>query len=150
MKTTGRIALFMLFVMAASFSTPQALSQSFGNIDTKFIFKLLYFSEGNQLGLAAHVSTTATYPCAGFGIKLTQLRMQDTITVIIGGLIRPNPCFQTESEATGKLFIGPLRSGDYILKIYYRGTSDLYRLTINQFTFSLKSIHIQFTEIGEY
>ena len=150
MKTIRYIAFLTLCVMFASFSTPHAFSQSFGNIDTKFVFKLLYFSEGNQLGLSADVSTTTTYPCAGFGIKLSQSRKQDTITVAIGGLIRPNPCFQTDSEATGKLFIGPLQAGNYILKIYYRGTSDIYILTINQFNFSLKPIQNEFTEIGRY
>ena len=76
--------------------------------------------------------------------------MQDTITVIIGGLIRPNPCFQAESEATGKLFIGPLQSGDYILKIYYRGASDLYALAMSEYTFTVKPIQTEFTEVRGY
>lgn len=144
---TIRITLSLMLLMVAGSFFPPLHSQSFGDIDTKFVFNVMHFSENNNLGLAADVSTTETYPCAGFRITLSQSRVQDTITVSIGGLVRPNPCFQTQSEATGKLFIGPLQQGQYVLRVYYRGQSDLYKLTLGATQFTLQPIQNEFTEL---
>mgnify|MGYP001591532933 CR=1 FL=1 len=145
MNSPCRMVSLLMFAMLAGFSLTH--SQSFGNLETRFVFKLLQFSEGDNLGLAADVSTTSTYPCAGFGIQFRQFRSADTITVYIGGLIRPNPCFQTNDNAASKMFIGPMRLGKYVLRIYYRGVSDLYSLNIGRNRFVIAPLHIEFTEI---
>jgi hypothetical protein len=122
-------------------------AQSDGALDTKFVFRLLLFSEGDRLGLSADVTSTSTYPCAGFGIKVQQLTHADTITIHVGGMLRPNPCFQTSEVATGKFFIGPLSMGKYVLKIYYRGVSDVYSLNVERSRFALAPLRTEFTEM---
>lgn len=119
-------------------------------LDTRFVFKLAHYVEDGKLGLAADVVSTSLYPCEGFGIRFRQYQSGDTITVAIGGLVRPNPCFQTSSEAESKVFIGPLFPGQAFLRISYRGKSDLYELRLTARGFALRRIRSEFTEMHSY
>ena len=140
----------LLVVLDAHTPSLQTRAEELPDIDTKFVFKLAHYVENGKLGLAADVATTSLYPCAGFGIRFRQYQSGDTITVAIGGFIRPNPCFQTSSEAASKVFIGPVMQGQSVLRISYRGQSDLYALSLTARSFALKRIRSGFTEMYSY
>lgn len=145
MNSPRSIGSWLCFAMLCC--TSPGIAQADGAPDTRFVFRLLLFAEGNRLGLAADVSSTATYPCAGFGIKLQQFTNADTITIRVGGVLRPNPCFQAHDVATSKLFVGPLRSGRHILRISYRGAEDLYVLIMQENRYTISALKNDFTEI---
>lgn len=121
------------------------LSQTHGVIDTYFTIVLSPTSE--PAGVVANITTTATYPCEGYRIQTRVTQEYDTMTVHIGGLIRPAPCFATSSTATGSAYLGNIEGGTYFLKISYRGKSDLYKFISSANSFRVVPLHVDFTEL---
>lgn len=140
----ARGVVVLLFVLSLPSVT---CAQSFGNLDTKFVLRVHLFAEGNLLGLAADVSSTTVYPCLGFGIRFSQRITGDTVSLTIGGLVRPTRCHQALDVASGKVFIGPLVTGKYVLRISYREREDLYLVSVRSGQYSIIPRNNTFTEI---
>jgi hypothetical protein len=144
----NRLSAFASFLLSGMLACASPIvAQSDGALDTKFLFRLSLFTEGERLGLSADVTTTSTYPCVGFGIQVRQVLKADTIAISIGGMIRPNPCLQASDIASTKMFIGPLINSTYVLRISYRGTEDMYLLAVRKGQYSITPLYTTFTEI---
>ena len=121
------------------------LSQTSPPLDTRFNIVLTQSSEPE--GVLATLTTTATYPCEGYQLKTRVVRLDDTLTVYVNGLIRPTPCFQTSSNATGTVYLEGISRGVYFLRISYRGESDIYKLIVDDKSFGVISLRSDFTEL---
>lgn len=121
------------------------LSQSHDARDTNFIIALSH-NDAEPGGIVAEITTTATYPCEGYRIQTRLTQNMDTLTVHIGGLIRPSPCFHTSGNAETKILLGNFHS-EILLRISYRGESDMYKITIDNNTFIILPMKKEFTEV---
>ena len=84
-----------------------APAQSLGERDTDFDIALERSYEKPD-GYLVHVTTTNTYPCAGYSINSIVRWDGDTVSVHFLGLLRPSPCVESSDEATGTVFVGDL------------------------------------------
>lgn len=140
------LVLAVLILLSALISLP-ARSQVVLTENPQFILSLSQFTTGSRTALSVEVKTTFEYPCKGFGIDLNQLRREDTISVIIGGVVRPNPCLQINSEATGTMLLSPLENGVYVLRVQHKIWSDVFQLTIESDRFNVVPITATFTNV---
>ncbi len=118
--------LILLFALQALFAH-SGVAQSQGERDTGFLLTLERSAEAPS-GLVVRLVTTSSYPCEGYQIRSRVVFIRDTASITITGLLRPSPCFQTHSEATGTAYLGQPRVFPFVLKIVYRGDADLYRV----------------------
>ncbi len=118
--------LILLFALQA-FLALSGAAQSQGERDTGFQLTLERSAEPPP-GLVVRLVTTSSYPCEGYQIRSRVVFLRDTASITISGLLRPSPCFQTSSEATGTAYLGMPRVFPFVLKIVYRGEIDLYRV----------------------
>jgi hypothetical protein len=118
-----------------------------GDMKTRFMLSATTVAGSETAGLLVEVRTTRKYPCAGSTLKLTTSHSNDTISVHVEGVERPNPCLQVESEAVGKSFIGSLLPGEYVLRVLDRASTDFYRVVIDNSGFVLKPKEGTFTSI---
>ena len=124
-----------------------AETQSLGERDTGFKIILSQRAEKPK-GLQAFITSTNTYPCEGYTIR-SQVRWErDTVSIRILGLLRPSPCIQSASEATGSAYLGTLADGLHVIRIYYRGDVDLHKVTISKSQISVAPLRNQFTEFS--
>lgn len=134
-------AALMLFLVTGG------RGQDPGEIDTGFRIRL-----GNQdrpvPGVIAEVTTTASYPCAGYGLRLSVRSHQDTVTLAIAGMVRPSPCIQSMDPATGAAYVFAPGERTVTLKISYRGESDLYRCTLTASGIRFTPLRARFTDIS--
>jgi hypothetical protein len=121
------------------------LSQSSTNLDTHFAIALSRTNEPN--GIVADITTTSTYPCEGYRIQTRMTREYDTLTVHIGGVVRPTPCLSMFGAASGTAYLGNSLRGTYFLKVRYRASNDLYKLIISDKSIFAVPLHAEFTDI---
>lgn len=121
------------------------LSQTNAPLDTRFNIVLTENTEPK--GVLAAFTTTATYPCEGYRLQTRFVRAADTLTVFVNGLIRPSPCIQTSSSATGSAYLGNIPPGICYLRIVYRGESDAYKIIAGDKWFGVISLRSNFTEL---
>ncbi|MBI4534863.1 MAG: hypothetical protein HY708_01205 [Ignavibacteriae bacterium] len=124
----------------------QTRAQSYGDLDTGFKMELAVVDSS----IVVEITTTATYPCEGYRIKATAVRNRDTVTIRMFGLVRPTPCFQTASEATGRVAFSSLNPGSYILQVNYRNVNDFYKLTLSERKNLVLPIHSTFTRLNGF
>jgi hypothetical protein len=115
-------------------------------LDTKFEIVLTRRTEFPP-GLEAQVVTTERYPCAGYTIRTAVSWRLDTLTIHVGGFVRPSPCLADMSRATGTAYLGDIGEGTYVLGIRYRGHQDLHRLSIEDDAKTIEPIENSFTEL---
>jgi len=137
-------ASILLFMMLAALST---FAQSYGELDTGFKIALK-IRTAQPAGLEASVVSTTTYPCAGYTIRGSSWSSRDTLILAVHGMGRPSPCVSLPSEATGTLYLGEIRYPTTILRVTYRGQSDLHRLTIAQGRVTATPIRSRFTRVS--
>ncbi len=118
-----------------------------GTLDTHFDIVLSY-NQAEPSGIVAAITTITSYACEGYLIQTRVLQNLDTVTIHIGGMIRPTPCFTAFSSATGTAFIGNLCNGIRYLKIQSRGENDLYKLSFEQRSVDITRIRSRFTELN--
>jgi hypothetical protein len=122
----------------------RALAQSYGSLDTRFEFSLKN-RKAPPWGLELALSSTATYPCAGYRLSTSVQWHHDTLTVAILGLHRPSPCVPLGSVATATLFLGDLGDTTVVLRFTYRGHEDRYRLSTSGRGRDIVPLHNRFT-----
>jgi hypothetical protein len=140
--------LLMLIALMLLLLTPVVQSQesSPGQLDTKFRIEIIQRSEFPP-GLDAEVTTTSVYPCAGYRLGCSTVWNRDTLNIHIGGLVRPTPCIQGMSRATGSTYLGNIGSGSYILRLRYRGETDLYEFVREQSEIQVKPLCVSFSTV---
>lgn len=106
--------------------TAVAISQHEGERDTDF--KIRIERVENADGYRARITTTSTYPCAGYDIRSRATWEGDTVSIRILGFVRPSPCVQMFSEATGDAWIGTMSSSVSFIRIIYRTDVDIYKI----------------------
>jgi len=121
-------------------------SQSYGERDTDFRVSLSHRSEP-PAGLEATIVTTNIYPCEGYTIRSGVTWEKDTISLHLFGFVRPSPCIQSGSEATGTAFVGTIRDSTFFFRITYRGESDLHKVVVRKTRLSVTPIRSAFTEL---
>ncbi len=125
--------------------SPSLHAQSAGERDTGFEIQLSYRTEP-PLGVQADLTTTNTYPCEGYSIRSRVKWEKDTVSITILGFVRPSPCMQSSSEATGSAYLGNL-IGTYIIRIYYRDDVDMHRVTLSKKGITSRPLEDTFTEL---
>ncbi|MDH4070596.1 MAG: hypothetical protein OEV30_09235 [Ignavibacteria bacterium] len=120
--------------------------QDYGRRDTDFTVTLTGRTEFPP-GIDAFIRTTEQYPCTGYRIRAGVSWESDTLTIAIGGFVRPSPCVPLSAEATGSLYLGDIGSGSYILRIRYRSDTELHRLLINEKDVRVESGPNSFTRL---
>ena len=141
----GRRRAGILFSLM--FATSSTFAQSYGELDTSFKIALK-IRTAQPAGLEASIVSTTTYPCAGYTIRGSSWSSRDTIILAVHGMGRPSPCVSLPSEATGTLYLGEIRYPTTILRVMYRGQSDLHRLTIAQGRVTATPIRSRFTRVS--
>ena len=141
----GRRRAGVLFFLM--FATSSTFAQSYGELDTSFKIALK-IRTAQPAGLEASIVSTTTYPCAGYTIRGSSWSSRDTIILAVHGMGRPSPCVSLPSEATGTLYLGEIRYPTTILRVMYRGQSDLHRLTIAQGRVTAAPIRSRFTRVS--
>jgi hypothetical protein len=139
-RLAGALAFFLL-------TASPALAQSYGELDTGFKLALKVRT-AQPAGLEASIVSTTTYPCAGYTIRGSAWSSRDTIILAIHGMGRPSPCVPLASEATGTLYLGEPRYPATILRITYRGQTDLHMLSIVKGRVSAAPIRSRFTRVS--
>ena len=124
----------------------QAHSQEVGARDTGFNVTLVRRTEFPP-GFEAGITTTSYYPCAGYRMRPTVTWNSDTVSIDIGGFVRPSPCFETMSRATGNVYLGDIADGKYLMRLRYRGDADLYKLKVRNGQIAIDPIISKFTEL---
>lgn len=120
----------MSIVLAAVFiSADNSDAQDYGRRDTDFVFTLVKRTEFPS-GIDVHIRTTRLYPCTGYLLQTGVSRTSDTLTISLGGLLRPSPCVPMSAEATASFYLGNISDGSYILRIRYRSDEDIHRMIV--------------------
>ena len=140
-------ALLPAILLAARPGTARA--QGEGESDTGFELSLLRRTEAPP-GTDLFIRTTAIYPCAGYRVLASLTRRGDTIAVDIRGLQRPSPCFASADAAEGSVFIGSFGGGSYLLRLRYRGRTDLHRIAFTTTRVRTSPLHATFTTLKGY
>lgn len=140
-------ALLPAFLLAAQGG--KARAQGEGEADTGFELSLLQRTEAPP-GTDLFIRTTAVYPCAGYRVLASPTRKGDTIAVDIGGLQRPAPCIASADVAEGSVFLGSFGGGTYILRLRYRGRTDLHRIVFTTTRVRTSPLHATFTTLKGY
>ena len=122
-----------------------ACAQTPGDIDTRFSVKFSRTTE--PLGIIAKITTFDTYPCEGYQIQTRVTQQRDTLTVHIGGIIEPIPCFTTFDVATGTAYLGRSLDGIHFLRFNYRTENDLYKLVVKGNNRIISAVHSDFTDL---
>jgi hypothetical protein len=135
--------MFIPFVFFPTF--PEA--QSLGERDTGFKIVLSQRTEKPR-GLQASITTTSVYPCEGYTVRSRVRWERDTVSITVLGLLRPSPCVKLASEATSTAYLGDLRGGSYIIRLYYRGDVDLHKVMITKGKISVVPLRNAFTEFS--
>ena len=143
------VIVLMVAVMALCVAAPDLMAQSFGERDTGFKIALSYRTEP-PAGIQAEIVTTSTYPCEGYTIRSQVTWDRDTVNINIVNFIRPSPCLQLGGEAQGTAFLGNLRDATYVIRVYYRGDSDLHRVTFWRRRITTSPIRNDFTQLASY
>ena len=125
----------------------KAQSQDEGPRDTGFKLTLVKRTEFPP-GFDAEIVTTSYYPCAGYQMRPTVSWNRDTISIEIGGFVRPSPCFKMMSQATGTAYLRDIGDGKYFLRIRYRGDADLYWLRVANAAVAFDPVAATFTAIN--
>lgn len=123
-------AIWFLVVLSllATCTTP---CQEAGDPDTRFrIF--LFLQDSSPPGIWGEVRTTSLYPCIGYKLRFGISRSADTLSLTIVGMLRPSPCIQGMEEAQGRTYLAPPGERSFILRIRYRASTDLYRVTLTK------------------
>lgn len=120
-------------------------SQTNAPLDTRF--NIVLTESTGPKGVLADFRTTATYPCEGYRLQTRLARTSDTLTVFVNGLIRPSPCIQSSSNATGTAFLGDISAGISYLQVTYRGESDVYKIIAGEKWFAVIALRFNFTEL---
>ena len=137
---------YLVLNVLSLFSLP-TFSQSAGELDTRFVITLSRTDQSTEpAGVVAELTTSAVYPCEAYQIQTRVAQSTDTLTVYIGGMIRPGGCFAAFSNATGTAFLGDVL-GIYYLRIWYRGVEDLYRVNFRKHSFLIQPLENEFTEL---
>jgi hypothetical protein len=141
MRHWGRVWFFVLLIMC----TESGLPQSYGDLDTGFRIQIRQstVAKGHEVTL----TTTSTYPCEGYVLRSFLTREQDTLSIHVTGMLRPSPCIQSSSEATGTLLIGQVKPDTSFLRIQYRGETDLHRIINSKKGLRSRPIQSSFTRI---
>lgn len=121
--------LLGLLLVASMVCPDRSNGQDYGRRDTDFMITLITRT-GFPSGFDALLETKKQYPCTGYRILAGVSWNSDTLTIAIGGLVRPSPCVPMPAEATGSLYLGDIGSGSYILRIRYRSETETHRLHI--------------------
>ena len=139
-----RISTVLIFFLNA---LPYQLhGQDAGPRDTGFKITLSRRAEFPP-GFDAELVTTSYYPCEGYRMRPTVSWDKDTISIDIGGFVRPSPCFKTMSQATGTAYLRDIGDGRYLLRIRYRGDENLYRLRVAHGAIRFEPVIATFTEL---
>jgi hypothetical protein len=132
-----------IVIMLSSWS---ATAQDYGNLDTEFRI-VIGHSEDFPPGFTAEITTTNSYPCVGYEIRSGVSWHLDTLSISIGGFLRPSPCYESMTPATGSLYMGDIGPGEYVLRIRYRGATDLHQLTVAEGYVAASKLDASFTRI---
>jgi len=143
-----RFALAISGVLVFTFAAHDlAPAQSYGDRDTGFKVALKRRT-AQPAGLEASIVSTTTYPCAGYTIRGSAWSSKDTIVLAIHGLLRPAPCVPLASEAAGTVYLGDLRYPVSVLRITYRGETDLHRISAAGGRVTSTPIRSRFTRVS--
>jgi hypothetical protein len=137
---------FWQVLVLLTMSSLQGAAQSQGDRETDFKIVLEQRNEKPD-GYRAIITTTSTYPCEGYSLRLKVQWENDTVSVLVLGMLRPTPCVQSSAEASGSAFIGDLRQGVSFFRVRYRGDVDLYKVIRTGSRVKLHPIHARFTEL---
>lgn len=122
-------------------------AQHYGGLDTGFEFTLSQ-RRTPPAGIELGLTTTSTYPCAGYRILSGAAWSDDTLRIALRGLKRPAPCVPLASVATGTMFLGDLGDTTIVLLFSYRGHEDRYRVTIAAGDTTVIALRRRFTSPG--
>jgi len=136
----------ILLIVSGTCLPSDSSSQDFGRLDTGFEIFVTKRAEFPP-GFEAELVTTETYPCIGYVIRSGVSWRIDTLTIHIGGFVRPSPCVSSMSLATGTTYLGNIGEGMYIFRINYRGQRDLHRVSITSNGVIVEAIENSFTNI---
>jgi hypothetical protein len=139
-------AIPVYFITAIVLLFAPVRAQTFEDVDTEFKITLSQRLKP-PAGIQADIATTVAYPCVGYTIRTKVSRSQDTIDIKLLGLTRPRPCTKGTGEARGKAFLGNLREGEYQIRIYYRGESDLHDLIVEERRITALPVRSHFTDV---
>jgi hypothetical protein len=136
-------ALAAMIILSAAGGSGQHL----GELDTGFRIHL-GAQDRPVPGVFAQVTTTATYPCAGYGLRLSVRADHDTVTLAIHGMIRPSPCVQSMDPASGTAYLFARGERTFILKISYRGEADFHQCALTASGIRLTPLQSRFTVVS--
>ena len=114
--------------------------------DTDFRIVLTH-SDSDPSLIVALVTTTATYPCFGYRLQTRVAQSHDTLTISIGGLVRPSSCFHAFDIARGDANLGSLSPGKYMLCVAYRNVVDHFEIRVAQKRILIQPIKHDFSEV---
>jgi hypothetical protein len=135
----------LLLTLLLSFFQPSP-AQDYGRRDTDFGITVEERTEFPP-GLNATIETMEVYPCAGYRIRSGLAWKSDTLTLSIGGFVRPSPCVPLPSTAVGETYLGDIADGIYYFRVEYRGETDLYRIVLKDDAAIITTISSTFTRI---
>jgi hypothetical protein len=140
-----RVLSLRVFIILAihAFSLPCA-AQSPGDRDTDFRIALVR----QTTGMSANITTTTTYPCAGYELRTQVIWNDDTVNVHILGMMRPFPCIQMFSEASGRASLGSFTKEISFIRFHYRDDIDIYEVTQSKGRLSVIPVQQTFTQIS--
>jgi hypothetical protein len=120
--------------------------QDYGKRDTDFTI-VLDEHDSFPPGVEARLTTTRECPCTGYRIQAGLSWRSDTLTLSLGGLVRPSPCYAIPDVAIGRLHLGDIGDGTYVIRVKYRNEEDLHRLIISNRRASVVPLAATFTRV---
>jgi hypothetical protein len=139
-------ALLLTIALPFFAAIPELTAQDYGKRDTDFTITIHERDEFPP-GFDADLESSAIYPCTGYDIRAGISWNRDTLTIDIGGFRAPAPCITLSAPATGTVYLGDIGPGTYVLRIRYRGDSDLHRVKLTGESAQIRAIANEFTTI---
>lgn len=91
------------------------------------------------------LSSTETFPCIGYGIKVFQLRNNDTLIIDIRGFLPPTPCYSGMDVAKEHIRLSGDKTRVFAIKFRWNNLVDVWKVTARGNSFTATPIRAVFT-----
>jgi len=110
-------------------------------------FNFYVVSENSERIL--HLSSVETFPCIGYGIKVFQLKNNDTIIIDIRGFLPPTPCYTGMDVAQERIRLSGSKTSVFVMKFRWKTMVDVWKITARGSSFIATPLRTVFTSYAK-
>ncbi|MDD8017436.1 MAG: hypothetical protein PHP42_03575 [Bacteroidota bacterium] len=92
-----------------------------------------------------HLTSSETFPCAGYGIKVKELWNLDTLIINIRGFVQPQPCYQEMEQAKEAVPLWIKQKDTTYINFRWKENEDAWIVVRDEGIFSAQPLRSSFT-----